>query len=124
MAIAIREINQDNLASINESDDSFVVSAKLCLHAHDGEIDYTIVDVPPYSKRYPADEFDLSDYIGHPDKIIFVAYIDDHPVGHIRLRTNWNHYAYIENIVVDAKHRRFGIGRSLIEQARTVGEKQ
>lgn len=118
MALTIKEIDQTSLACLNQCDDSFVVSAKLSLHTHDAEIGYTVVDVPSYTKRYPADEIDLNDYIGHPDKIIFVAYVDDHPAAHIRLRTNWNHYAYIDNLVVDASHRRLGIGRRLIEQAK------
>ena len=117
MVVVIRELDLNNLADVSQCDDSFVVSTILSLHAQDGEISYTIVEVPPYTKRYPADNIDLTDYIGHPDKIIFVAYVDDHPAGHIRLRTNWNHYAYIDNLVVDATQRRQGIGRRLIEQA-------
>jgi ribosomal protein S18 acetylase RimI-like enzyme len=118
MAIVIKVFDHAGLASIDECNGEFIVSAKLCLHAHDGEITYTIVDVPPYSKQYPSDEIDLSTYIGHPDRVIFVAYVDDHPAGHIRLRKNWNRYAYVENIVVDVNHRRLGIGRRLIEQAK------
>jgi streptothricin acetyltransferase len=117
MALIIKAIDHTSLADINQCDDSFIVNAKLALHAQDGEISYTIVEVPPYTKRYADDEIDLSDYIGNPDKIIFVACVDDHPVGYIRLRTNWNHYAYIDNLVVDANHRRLGIGHRLIEQA-------
>ena len=117
MTLVIKEIDQSCLADISQCDDSFIVSAKLVLHTHDGEITYTIVEVPPYTKRYPADEIDLTDYIGNPDKIIFVAYIASHPVGHIRVRTNWNRYAYIDNLVVDANHRLLGIGHFLIYQA-------
>ena len=38
---------------VNHCDGRFIVEAKLDLRAENGEISYTIVNVPPYEKRYP-----------------------------------------------------------------------
>jgi len=43
--------------------------------------------------------------------------VDGQIAGQIRLCRYWNRYAYIEDIVVDQKFRRQGIGRELIQQA-------
>jgi streptothricin acetyltransferase len=117
MNIIIREIDQYNIEDFGRCDSSFAVSSKLILNAENGTISCTIVDVPPYTKQYRAEEFDSQFYMDHPDRAIFFAYLDEELAGEIRLRKNWNGYAYIDSIVVDAKYRHQGIGRALIKQA-------
>jgi streptothricin acetyltransferase len=114
---SIHELDESNVASVNQGDGRFIVEAKLCLYAENGQIGYTIVSVPAYEKRYAHDDIDYTTYIGHPDKTIFFAYVDEQLAGQIILRKNWNNYAYIEDIVVDARFRQQGIGRALITRA-------
>ena len=117
MEIALREIDPSNVGHVNQVDGTFLVDAVLQIHAEDGEITYTSLRVPEYRKRYGVDEVDYTTYIGHADKIVFLAYVDEQIAGQIILRKNWNRYAYIEDIAVDVRCRQLGIGRKLIAAA-------
>jgi streptothricin acetyltransferase len=119
MALILQELDETNLHQLHTVDGSFTVDAKMKLHVQDGEISYTIQPVPAYTKRYALDEIDYATYIRNPDKAAYLAYVDGQPAGQIILRRNWNLYAYIEDIAVDVNYRRQGIGRRLIEQAKT-----
>jgi len=117
MRITIREIDKNNILHINQCDGSFTISSKLLLHAENGKISYTIVDVPSYTKQYTSDEIDFSKYLSNPDKTIFFAYVDDKIIGQIRIMKYWNGYAYIDDFTVDTKHRRQGVGRALLSRS-------
>ncbi|MGH9944702.1 MAG: GNAT family N-acetyltransferase [Pyrinomonadaceae bacterium] len=117
MEIAIRQISQHNLPDGEKCDGTFTVDAKLILAAKNNVIQFTTVNTTPYQKRYPVETIDHSTYIDSPDRTIFFAYVDGTIGGQIRLRRNWNHYAYVEDIVVDVEFRRRGVGRALIQQA-------
>ena len=117
MNMIIREIDQYNVEDFGRCDSSFTVRSKLILNAENGTIRYAIVDIPPYTKQYRAEEFDSKFYMDHPDRAIFFAYLDEELVGEIRLRKNWNEYACIDTIAVDSKYRNQGVGRALIKQA-------
>jgi ribosomal protein S18 acetylase RimI-like enzyme len=41
--------------------------------------------------------------------------VDEQLAGQVILRKNWNHYAYLEDIAVDAGFRRLGVGRALLQ---------
>jgi ribosomal protein S18 acetylase RimI-like enzyme len=117
MAITIREIDRNNIHHINQCDSSFLIDSKLELYEENGKITYTVVEVPQYTKQYGTDEVDYSDYISHPNKAIFLAYEDNELAGQIRVIKYWNGYAYIDDLAVDIKHRRQGVGRALIARA-------
>jgi streptothricin acetyltransferase len=117
MKLSIQELNSDRLPDVNRCDSTFTVDSKLLLSAENGVIDYTLVQVQPYQKRYPSEALDAAAYIANPDRVIYLAYIEDQVAGQIRLSRHWNRYAYVEDIVVDPLFRRQGIGRALIEQA-------
>ena len=117
MKITIREIDKDTIQHVKKCGNSFEVKSKLVLHAENGNMSYTVVDVPPYTKQYGEEEFDINAYLSNPDRVIFLAYLDDELAGQIRVLKYWNAYAYIDDIAVDSKHRRQGIGRALLERA-------
>lgn len=117
MNVIIREIDQHSVEDFGRCDSSFQVSSKLILSAENGMISYTIVDVPTYTKQYGADEFDAKFYLDHSDRAVYFAYLDEELAGEIRLRKNWNGYAYLDSIAVDSKHRNQGVGRALMNQA-------
>lgn len=117
MEIIIREITQDTIQHVNQCDSSFTVDSKLVLSAENSRISYTIVDIPTYLKQYQPDEGDYSKYVSNPDKTIFLAYVNNEPAGQVRIMKYWNGYAYIDDFIVDAKCRRQGIGRDLIQSA-------
>jgi ribosomal protein S18 acetylase RimI-like enzyme len=82
-----------------------------------GHLGYTIAKIPSYPKHYPLDELDASSYVDQPEKAIFFALVDGMLAGQIILRKNWNQFAYIEDIVVDARFRRRGVGTVLLRRA-------
>ena len=117
MEILLREADLTSLSQINQSDGAFTVTSKLVLQAKDGAITYTVEPVMPYVKRYPPETFDYTTFLNNPDKAIYFAYVDGELAGQIVLWKNWNGYAYINDIAVDARCRRLGIGRRLIDRA-------
>jgi len=117
MTITIRAMDMDTIQQIKKEGSSFEVSSKLILHAENGEISYTIVDVHPYIKQYGAVEFDSDTYIANPDRIAFVAFVNNELAGQIRVLKYWNGYALIDDIAVEPQFRRQGVGRALIERA-------
>lgn len=125
MEITIREVNTDTILFVKKDGSSFEVMSKLVLHAKDGIIGYSVVEVAPYSKQYGAEEFDVQSYLDDPDKVIFLAFTGNEPIGQIRLHKFWNGYAYIDDISVEPEYRGEGIGRALmlcaIEWARSRG---
>ena len=70
-----------------------------------------------WEKRYPDDEWDYSEYIGNPDKVVYLAYSGSKCVGQIVLRRDWNRYAFIEDICVSRAARGQGIGTALVQRA-------
>jgi streptothricin acetyltransferase len=123
MQITIQPLNEQNIHDLNRCDGTFIVDALLILHTENGHLRYTITPVSPYKKRYLHSEIDPSLWIRHPDdqQATFFAYLDTQLdrqlAGQIILLKNWNGYAYIEDIAVDANCRQRGIGRVLIQQA-------
>ena len=117
MKITIREMDKETLHQINQCDASFTVDSKLIMSAKNGKISYTLVSVSPYTKQYEIEETDFKIFISNPDRIVIFAYANDELAGQVRIMKYWNGYAYIDNIAVDTKFRRQGVGRALIERA-------
>lgn len=115
--IVVQALDQTNLPDLDHCDGAFVVEAALVIAAEQNTITYTVAPTPPYTKRYPAESVDYTTYLNNPDKAIFLAYLAGQVAGQLRLVRYWNHYSYIEDLVVDRNFRRQGVGRALIEQA-------
>lgn len=117
MEITIQELNPQNVCYANTFDGTCYIDSRLCLNAENGQISYTINPAPGYTKPYLYDAIDYTTYIDDLDKTIFFAFTDGQAAGQIILRKNWNRYAYIEDIVVDARRRKQGIGEALLSRA-------
>jgi ribosomal protein S18 acetylase RimI-like enzyme len=115
--IAVKACTEANVADIGQCDGEFVVEAKLVLSVHNNVIGYDVVDIPSFRKRYGKDNVDYTTYVDAPDKAVFLAYVSGQIAGQVILRQNWNNYAYIEDIAVDRRFRRKGIGSALMIHA-------
>ncbi|WP_028775503.1 GNAT family N-acetyltransferase [Shimazuella kribbensis] len=122
MDIIIKEqLAEDEHKPIN-IDGSFTVDGVLVLSLQNNQITYTVQQVPPFEKSY-ADEVpeeideDDSDDSDDLERIVYLAIAGDRVVGQIKLKRNWNKYAYIEEILVDKQYRGLNIGKKLIQQA-------
>jgi streptothricin acetyltransferase len=96
-------------------DGSFLVESELTLFAEGGVIRYEVVPVPPYEKSYAGEEPSVGG--GASGKAVFLAYLDGSIAGRVVLSEGWNRQAWIEDIAVDARRRRAGVGRALIDRA-------
>lgn len=114
MDFIIKELDSSLVKDIHQVDNEFDIDSKLVLHLQDGRLSYTTVSVPPKKKRYAPDDFDYTTYPDDPEKTAFLAYVGKQIAGELILRRNWNRFAWIEDIGVDRKFRRMGIGRALI----------
>jgi ribosomal protein S18 acetylase RimI-like enzyme len=117
MNITIREIDESTVQSVKQYSSSFEVTSKLVLHAENGKINYTVVDVPSHIKQYGLEEVEPKTYVGSSDKTVFFAYVDGKLAGQIRLWKHWNNYVYIDDIAVEPDHRGRGVGYALIQRA-------
>ena len=117
MKISLQEITPHNSKDAGRCDGTFMIDSRLVVSGDEHGIRFSIIPTTPYQKKYPNDTFDYNDYIENPDRIVYLVFMDNIAAGEIRLRKNWNNYAYIEDIAVDAEFRRRGIGRSLINKA-------
>lgn len=115
MNLLIKAHGESNTVNVYRLDDSFVVESELALFAEHGAIRHEIVAVPPYEKSYRKDN--LTARREAPDKAIFLAFLDDSLAGRIVLSEGLNGYAWVDDIAVDVRHRRKGVGRALMDRA-------
>ncbi|MDR3085112.1 MAG: GNAT family N-acetyltransferase [Christensenellaceae bacterium] len=72
----------------------------------------------PREKRYPSEPvLGLAAYVDSPGRAVFFFYEAEQCLGQIRLRTNWNRFAFIEDLAVSAAFRGRGIGGALLCEA-------
>jgi streptothricin acetyltransferase len=112
------ELSLTNINDVNKVDNTFEVKSRIAPYMKEGQFGYTLEEVPvAYGKSYRNDEFDYTTHIGNPDKTAYLAYINSEAVGQIALSRWWNKLAWIEDIRVDGKYRRTGVGTKLMDAA-------
>lgn len=114
MKLTVKELDHETINDAGKSNESIIVNSQLVLRGDNNKINYYITGIPPYEKKYKNPHIDYSSYINNPDKVIYLAYVDEEIAGQLVLRKNWNRFAYIEDIAVRSKFRRLGIGKKLI----------
>ena len=117
MGLAIRASDGAALGDAHRLDETFLVQSELSLSVVGGVIRYEVIPVPPYEKRYAGEEPSVDP--GAPGKAVFLADLDGSVAGRIVLSEGWNRMAWVEHIAVDARRRRCGVGRALIDRAIT-----
>ena len=117
MEIEIRPMDSQSLHYVDQFDRTSMVNKKLLLHLEENRLTYSIVPVPPYKKDLSVDAEDYTTFLDNPQKVIFFAYVDDRPVGQIKVVPWWNKLAYIEELTVDPNFRGQGVGRALLTRA-------
>lgn len=114
----ILKLCAENLADINKANEPFDIVGCIKPYFVNNAWGYTeeLYDIP-YTKTYPSEDCDYSEYVDAPDKAVFLAYSEDACIGQIILRKDWNKYAFIEDICVAGASRGKGVGSSLIRKA-------
>lgn len=114
----IAEMNVGNLKDMNKPNEPFTVTGKI-IPKFENDI-WTFTELfykDPYLKKYTNDEENYSEYIDNAEKAVYFYYQNDECVGQVRLRKNWNKYAFIEDIAVCGNFRGHGIGSALINKS-------
>jgi streptothricin acetyltransferase len=112
--LVIRALDRKTLGDAYGFDDVFLVESELILSVAGRGVRYEVVRVPAYEKSYLSD--DLSGHLDHPEKAVFLAYLDGNVAGRVVLSVGWNRYTWIDDIAVDKRSRRAGVGRALMDQ--------
>ncbi|AKA24811.1 GNAT family N-acetyltransferase [Pseudomonas chlororaphis] len=99
------------------SDFSFEVSAYAQVVSGQAVAKWPLRHVAPYRKCYGIDPEEFASYRDAADSAVFMAYLDDQPVGHVVVSTNWNGYAHIDELAVHAAARRHGVAKALLDVA-------
>lgn len=117
MHVDIVEISDTNKIDLPLRDQPYDIIGKMKI-TYDGAWSYTeqLFDQPVH-KDFPEDEDCRDEYCQSPEKTVFLAYVDGTFAGDIRLRCDWNQYAFIDNIGITPEFRGIGIGTMLIEVA-------
>jgi len=97
------------------NDFSFEVNAYARADRHKKVEHWPLDMITPYRKCYGIDPDEFASFIGAPDSAIFMAYLDDQPVGHVVVSTNWNGFAHVDELAVAACARRHGVAKSLLD---------
>jgi len=113
--LMIRKADGQAIGNAYGFDGSFLVESELALFAEGGVIRYEVVPVPSYVKSYAVQESSIVG--GASGKEMLSAYLDGSIAGRIVLSEGWNRQAWIEDIAMDARRRRAGVGRALIDRA-------
>ncbi|MFJ8531539.1 GNAT family N-acetyltransferase [Bacillus sp. NPDC094106] len=113
----IIRMKHSNMNDFNMSNDGFIVTGRIIPKYDNDNWTYTEEKYSePYFKQYENDEIDIS-YIEENGKAVFFYYDDNNCIGQVRLRSNWNGYALIEDIGVAKDWRQNGVGTALLEKA-------
>lgn len=113
----IRKMSQSNINDYNKPYGGFFVIGRIVPKYEDGIWSYVEeIFEEPYIKQYDMESIDNS-YIDEKSKAVYFYYEEDQCTGQIRLRENWNGFAFIEEISVAKGSRNKGIGTALINTA-------
>ncbi len=110
-------MTQFNMKDFNKPNEFFIVSGRILPTFENNVWKYTEeIFSKPYFKKYEDDNIDTS-YIEEEGKVVFFCYIENNCIGRIKIRSNWNGYALIEDIAVAKDYRKNGVGAALLNKA-------
>ncbi|MBY4897016.1 GNAT family N-acetyltransferase [Cupriavidus sp. AU9028] len=111
---AVRQGDADSLPSLAGCDFSFQVAAEL---VEPFDMDTTVPVEPPYQKRYPFHPGELAEYLERPDRQLWTAEVAGAAIGYLAVAHDWNRYAVVDDLAVDAAYRGAGAARLLMDAA-------
>ena len=122
--LSVRVADDGFAAYIWGSDFSFDVSAYGTAQIGRPVSQWPVTPIVPYRKCYGIDPEEFGSFRNAPESEIFMAYLDDQPVGHLVVSTNWNGYAHIDELAVHAPARRHGVAKALLDVAQFWSRKK
>lgn len=113
--VSVRLADEGFPAYVWGNDFSFEVSAYARADRHKKVEHWPLDVIRPYRKCYGIDPDEFASYRDAPGSAIFMAYLDNQPVGHVVVSTHWNGYAHVDELAVVASARRHGVAKSLLD---------
>lgn len=114
--VEVIQASAQHIGDMSRCDGILLVTSELTLELADGVMGYSTVEVSPYEKKYSCASRDAINSGKQPD-ITFLAYVDGELAGQMNISRHWNNFAYINDIVVDHRLRRSGVGKRLLLRA-------
>lgn len=115
--LSVRVVDDGFAVYVWGSDFSFEVNAYGAAQVGVAVDQWPVTPIVPYRKCYGIDPDEFSSFRDAPDSEIFMAYLDDQPVGHLVISTNWNGFSHIDELAVHAPARRHGVAKALLDVA-------
>ncbi|TCJ02062.1 streptothricin N-acetyltransferase SatA [Cytobacillus praedii] len=113
----IIKMDRSNMKNFSKPNESFAVSERIIPTFKNNVWKYTVEKLSkPYFKKYEDEEVDTS-YIEEQEKAVFFYYVENNCIGRIKICSNWNGYALIEDIAVSKEYRKNGVGTALLNKA-------
>ncbi len=113
--LAVRVADEHFEPYILSSDFSFTVRAYATPVPGEPVMAWPTRAVTPYRKCYGIDPEEFARYRDKADSAVFVAWQGARAVGHVVVSTNWNGYAYVDELAVDTSARRLGAAQQLLK---------
>lgn len=113
----IIKMDRLNMQDFNMPNEDFIVFGRIVPTFVNNVWNHTEEIFPePYFKMYENDEIDMS-YVEEDGKAVFLYYDKNKCIGRIKIRSNWNGFALIEDIAVAKDFRKNGVGKVLLQKA-------
>jgi len=122
--LSVRVADDGFAAYIWGSDFSFEVTAYGAAEVGKPVEQWPVTPITPYRKCYGIDPEEFSSFRDAADSAIFMAYLDDEPVGHLVVSTTWDGFAHIDELAVHAPARRHGVAKALLDVAQFWSRKK
>ena len=122
MPITIERAHPLLFAAAGKADFSFRVDAYYEPAFGRPVAEWQRIPVEPYVKTYDELEEEDEEQEWDEDSALFVALLDNRPIGRLSVTRNWNAYGLLDDFGVDSAPRGSGIGGRLFEQAKAWAE--
>lgn len=110
--IEIKQILPDNENDANIPNQPFKIWGKMIPSLHNGEWDYQVVEFKETAEMcFPDCFYDIK----NGDSIFYGAYDGDKCIGVAVLRKGMFKYLYLDDLKINSKYRRQGVGSMLIK---------
>jgi ribosomal protein S18 acetylase RimI-like enzyme len=115
----IIEINNENIITMNNSNEPFTIFGKLIPEYINGCWSFKEeLFKESYEYKYPPEDDDYEEYINNKDKTVYFYYDGKNNVGQIILKKYWNENTFIKDFSVSKNYRKKGIGWKLMDKAK------